>query len=69
MGHFTEYEHNNELTQRWHIDSRIWKFSQNYLVIFKNSTESRIDCVLANRGANVSFSFNAARAIIEITQK
>ena len=36
---------------------------------FKNSTESRNDCMLANSGANVSFSFNAARAIIEISKK
>ena len=36
---------------------------------FKNSTESRTDRMLANRGANVSFTFNAARAIIEISQK
>ena len=35
----------------------------------KNSTESRIHCMLANRGANVSFITNAARAIIEISQK
>ena len=35
----------------------------------KNSTESRTECMLANRGANVSYSFNAARAIIEFSQK
>ena len=38
-------------------------------LFFKNSTESRTDCMLANHGANVSFSFNAARAIIDISQK
>ena len=37
-------------------------------LLFKNSTESRTDCMLAKRCANVSFSFNAARAIIEISQ-
>ena len=34
-------------------------------IFFKNSTESRTDFMLANRVANVSFIFNAARAINE----
>ena len=34
-----------------------------------NSTESGIHCMLANHGANVSFITNAARAIIEFSQK
>ena len=38
-------------------------------LFFKTATESRTDGMLANLGANVSFSFNAARAIIEISQK
>ena len=33
VSHFTEYKHNKELTQRLHIDARIWNFNQNYLVI------------------------------------
>ena len=39
-----------------------WEFS-------KISTESRIHCMLANSGANVSVSTNAASAIIEFLQK
>ena len=39
------------------------------LEFFKNTTESRIHCMLANRGANVSFITNAEWAIIAFSQK
>ena len=40
--HFTEYEHNKELTQRERIEAITWNFSQNYFLIKKKSTESTI---------------------------
>ena len=68
LSHYTEYEYNKELTYRYtcniyiyiYIYTTTWKFSQNYLVNKKkNSTESRIDCMIANCGKYVYFSTNA----------
>ena len=68
LSYFTEYEHNKELIHRYNMDVRTWKFNQNALPrsLKKKPIESRIDCMLANRGVNVFFSTNAAWTIIEL---
>ena len=67
--YLTEYEHNKEETKRYHKATKLENFAKITSEFFKNSTESRLDCMLANCGANVSFSINTAWAFIIFSQK